>query len=56
MRVALRVVERFNPIHDGGKGVQKGPPTSFSPVTPTNVGITPPNSLTFIFNPFPTLV
>ena len=56
MRVALRVVERFNPIQDEGSGAQKGPPTSFSPVTPTNVGITPQNSLTFIFNPFPTRV
>ena len=28
----------FNPIHDGG---QKGPHTSFSPVTSTNVGTSP---------------
>ena len=35
---------------------QKNPPTSFSPVTSTNVGISPKNVLTFIFNPFATLV
>ena len=29
---------------------------SFSPVTSTNVGISPQNFLTFIFNPFATLV
>ena len=29
----------FNPIQD--RGGQKGPPTSFSPVTSTNVGIGP---------------
>ena len=37
-------------------GVQKGPPTSFLPVTSTNVGIGPYNFLTFSFNPFATLV
>ena len=38
---------------------QKAPlpsPTSFSPVTSTNVGIIPQNFLTFSFNPFATLV
>ena len=30
----------FNPIQDGKEG-QKGPPTSFSPVTSTNVRISP---------------
>ena len=30
--------EPFNLIQDGGRGAQKGPPTSFSPVTSTNVG------------------
>ena len=44
----------FNPIQ-GGDG-QKGPSTSFSPATPTNVGISPQNFLTFSFNPFATLV
>ena len=41
-----------------GEG-QKAPlpsPTSFSPVTSTNVGIIPQNFLTFSFNPFATLV
>ena len=37
-------------------GGQKGPPTSFFPVTSTNVGIGPYNFLTFSFNPFATLV
>ena len=37
-------------------GYQKGPPTSFSPVTSTNVQLGPLNFLTFIFNPFATLV
>ena len=50
----------FNPIQDGGKngggGGQKGPPTSFSPVTSANVRITAQNVLTFGFNPFTTLV
>ena len=32
------------------------PPTSFSPVTSTNVGIIPQNFLTFSYNPFATLV
>ena len=33
----------FNPTQDGGgRGVwQEGPPTSFSPVTSTKVGISP---------------
>ena len=39
-----------------GEGGQKGPPTSFSPVTSTNVEFSPKNFLTFSFNPFPTLV
>ena len=37
-------------------GGQKGPPTSFSPVNSTNVGISPQNLLTFSFNPFAILV
>ena len=41
----------------GGWGVQKGiPPTSFFPVTSTNVECGPQNFLTFSFNPFATLV
>ena len=43
----------LNPIEDGG---QKGPPTSFPPVTSTNVRISPQNFLTFSLNPFATLV
>ena len=35
---------------------QKSPPTSFSPVTSTNVGIRPQNFLAFSFNPFDRLV
>ena len=50
----------LNPIQDGGdggRGGQKGPPpTIFSPVTSTNVGLSPQNFLTFSFNPFPRLV
>ena len=37
-------------------GAKKAPPTSFSPVTSTNVGIGPQNFRTFSFNPFATLV
>ena len=40
-----------NPIQDGGGGGgggQKGSPTSFSPVTSTNVGISPQNFLALI--------
>ena len=37
--------------------IQKdSPPTSFSPVTSTNVEIRPQNFLTFSFNPFARLV
>ena len=42
-----------NPIQDGGKGP---PPTSFSTVTSTNVGISLQIFLAFSFNTFPTLV
>ena len=44
----------INPIQDGGG--KKMPPTSFPPVTSTNVGISPKNFLTFCFNFFATLV
>ena len=40
----------------GEGGGQKKPPTSFSPVTSTDVGTSPPKFLTFSSNPFPTLV
>ena len=46
---------RFNPIQDG-MGGKKALPTNFSPVTSTNVGISPQNLLTFNFNPFDRLV
>ena len=46
------VVFDINPIQDG----RKGPPTSFSPVTSTNVGFGRQNFLTFSFDPFTTLV
>ena len=46
--------EMFNPIQDGG--AKSPPPTSFSPVTSTNVRFGPPKFLTFSFNPFATLV
>ena len=45
----------INPIQDGGGG-QKGPPTSLSLVTSTNIGISPKNFLIFSFNPFATLM
>ena len=38
------------------KMAKSPPPTSFSPVTSTNVGISPKNFLTFSFDPFATLV
>ena len=39
-----------------GGGGKKAPPTSFSPVTSTNLGFGPKNFLTFSFDPFATLV
>ena len=42
--------------HLVGKKGKKAPPTSFFPVTSTNVGFGPQNFLTFSFNPFVTLV
>ena len=45
----------FNPIQDRGWRAKR-PPTSFCPVTSTNVGIRPQHFLTFSFNPFATLV
>ena len=46
----------FNPIQDWGEGGQKSLPTSFSPVTSTNVGISRQNFVTFSFNPFDKLL
>ena len=45
----------FSPIEDEGGGAKR-PPTSFSPVASTNVGLSPQNFLTFSFNPFAMLV
>ena len=46
----------FNPIQDGGGGgAKRSPPTSFSPVTSTKVGISHQNFLTLGFNPFTTM-
>ena len=42
----------LNSIQDrveGGGGGKKAPPTSFSPVASTNVGVSPKNFLTFSF-------
>ena len=55
-RFVIYLHSMFNPIQDWNGGTQKGPPTSFSPVNSTNVGISPKNFVTFTFNPFPTLV
>ena len=45
---------QFNPIQDGRLG--KKAPTSFSPITSTNVGISHQNFLAFRLNTFVTLV
>ena len=55
--IYIKTNANFNPIQDRARGGgQKGPPTSFSPVTSSNVGFGPQNFLTFSFNPFGTLV
>ena len=45
-----------NPFQDGGGGGAKRPSNSFSPLTSTNIGISPQNFLTFSFNPLAILV
>ena len=50
----LKSCLNVNPFRIGG--VIKTLPTSFPPVTSTNVGFSPQNFLTFSFNPFATLV
>ena len=47
---------KLNPIQDGGGGGKKALPTSFSPVTSTNVRISPKNFLALSINRFATLV
>ena len=49
-----KVYEHLTLFRIGGR--QKGPPTSFSPVTSANVRISPKNFLTFSFNPFDRLL
>ena len=51
----------INPIQDGEEGQKYPPPplphpTSFPPVTSTNVRRSPQKFLTFSFNPFVTLM
>ena len=48
----------LDPIQDGQGGGKQAtpPPTSFSPVTSTNLGMRHQNFLTFSFNTFSTLV
>ena len=56
---SLQVIKSgFNPIQDEDGGAAKQPPshTIFSPVTSTNVVISPQKILTFSFNSFATLV
>ena len=54
----VRHYDIFNPIQDGrgGGGGAKRLPYQFSPVTSTNVEISPKNFLTFSFIPLATLV
>ena len=46
---------KFNPIQDG-EPKSPPPPTSFSPVTSTNIGVSLQNFLTFSYNHFVTHV
>ena len=53
----MAFIVNVNPIQDGGgEGGKKALPTSFSPVTSTNVEFGPINFLTFSFTPFSILV
>ena len=54
--IVISIIGNFlvNTIQDGRE--QKGFPTSSSPVTSTNIGISPQNFLTFSFNPFAPLL
>ena len=52
-----KIPRNVNPIQDGvGRGAKSPLPTSFSPITSTNVGLSPQNVLTFSFNSFATPV
>ena len=46
----------MNTVLRMGGGIKRVPPTSFSPVTSTNVGFSLQNFVTFNFNPVATLV
>ena len=55
--ISIKLIH-VNPTQDGGEP-KSAPPsfsTSFFPLTSTNVGTSPRNFLTFIFNPFAILV
>ena len=54
--IVISIIGNFlvNTIQDGRE--QKGFPNSSSPVTSTNIGISPQNFLTFSFNPFAPLL
>ena len=56
MLLANHLILTLFRMYGGGGGAQKFPPTSFSPVTSTNVGISFQNFLTFSFNPFDKLL
>ena len=50
------IKKELNPIQDWGGSKSHPNPTSFSPVTSTNVPVRPQNFLTFSFNPFDRLL
>ena len=57
--VLQKSLMHFNPFQEGGNGGMgraQMPPTSFSPVTSTNVRISSQNFLTFSFDTFDKLV
>ena len=55
IKLQAQASDLINPTQDG-EASKKVPATSFSPVTSTNVEISPQNFLTFSFNLFATLV
>ena len=55
--IVTYILNEINSNQDGGQKAPPPPlPTSFSPVTSTNVGIRPQIFLTFSFNPFDRLM